>query len=161
MDFTWQQQLLQQIRQIISGKWEEDPDNAWKQQNESANRIPMYGLVFLSGQGSLITKYLNRENIPEFETFMEQEVKSFLYGDGKEKLIQEWDYIQYWKNMTQDLAKVSSYGRCTCSCGCVCGCMWVWVCVGVVDFVLSVFSCFGGFYCLVLFLIFFSAFSAG
>ena len=106
MDGTWQH-LVRQIRQLISGTWEEDPDNAWKQQNESANRVPMYGLVFLSGQGSLVTKYLNRESISEFETFLEKEVRCFLYGEGKEKMIQEWDYIQYCKDMTQDISKVS------------------------------------------------------
>ena len=99
---------MRRIRQRICGKWEDDPDDEWKRQNEAANQIPMYRLVFLSGMGLLVMKYHSRISDSEFEQFLRRDVEQFLYERGAGKVIEEWDYIQYRKSVTQDASKVSS-----------------------------------------------------
>ncbi|XP_072026182.1 transient receptor potential cation channel subfamily V member 6-like [Amphiura filiformis] len=97
------------VRQQICGKWEDDSDDEWKRQNEAANQIPMYRLVYLSGIGLLVMKYHNRASDTDFEDSLRRGVQHFLYDEGRGKVIEEWDYIQYRKNMTQDASKKEMY----------------------------------------------------
>ena len=99
------QKSARRTHQQFFGKWEDDPDDEWKRQNEAANQIPMYRLVYLSGLGLLTIKYHNRSSDAEFEAFLKREVGPFVY-EGGGRVIEEWDYIEYRKNVTQDIGKV-------------------------------------------------------
>ena len=50
----------------------------------------------------VIDSYLNRKSDAEFQALIRKEVGPYLYSEGQGKTINEWDYIQYRKDIVDD-----------------------------------------------------------
>ncbi|XP_046356888.2 transient receptor potential cation channel subfamily V member 6-like [Haliotis rufescens] len=87
------------------GKLKEDPDSAWKQQNEESEENPMYKYITLNNKGTLIAAY--NEGGPELvEEIARREIEPYLYNGGKGAMISKLEYIKWCRRR---LAKSAGY----------------------------------------------------
>lgn len=82
----------------------EDPDSAWKAQNEAVDANPLYKFINLSCGGRLLDVYLE-EGEEALENLIHKELKPYFYNDGKGHYVTIADFCR-WKLKAECRAQV-------------------------------------------------------
>ena len=82
---------------IFSSKTKEDPDAAWKKQNDEIAKNPMYKLIGFSGTGLLVEEY-KKHGAEKMKALAREKLKEYLYNDGNGGIITKKEYLTWFRD---------------------------------------------------------------